>query len=59
MCIRDSDNRQALNLIFNGGSIDILQQEIVAGEQFTNPFSTRNDATVQVYDHMKQDNPHK
>lgn len=45
------DNPQALNLIFNGGSIDILQQEIVAGEQFTNPFSTRNDAIVQVYDH--------
>lgn len=45
------DNPQALNLIFNGGSIDILQQEIVAGEQFTNPFSTRNDAAVQVYDH--------
>ncbi len=45
------DNPQALNLIFNGGSIDILQQEIVAGEQFTNPFSTRNDVTVQVYDH--------
>lgn len=45
------DNPQALNLIFNGGSIDILQQEIVAGEQFTNPFSTRNDTTVQVYDH--------
>lgn len=45
------DNPQALNLIFNGGSIDILQQEIVAGEQFTNPFSTRNNAAVQVYDH--------
>lgn len=45
------DNSQALNLIFNGGSIDILQQEIAAGEQFTNPFSTRNDAIVQVYDH--------
>lgn len=45
------DNPQALNLIFNGGSIDILQQEIAAGEQFTNPFSTRNDTTVQVYDH--------
>lgn len=45
------DNPQALNLIFNGSNIDILQQEIVAGEQFTNPFSTRNDAIVQVYDH--------
>lgn len=45
------DNPQALNLIFNGGNIDILQQEVVAGEQFTNPFSTRNDTTVQVYDH--------
>lgn len=45
------DNPQALNLIFNGSSVDILQQEVVAGEQFTNPFSTKNDPTVQVYDH--------
>jgi hypothetical protein len=45
------DNPQALNLIFNGGSVDIIQQEIAAEEQFTNLFSTKNDATVQVYDH--------
>lgn len=44
-------NPQALNLIFNGSNIDILQQEISAGEEFTNPFSTRNDNSTQVYDH--------
>lgn len=45
------ENPQALNLIFNGATVDILQQEISAGEEFTNPFSTRRDVEPQVYDH--------
>lgn len=45
------ENPQALNLIFNGATIDILQQEIAAGEEFKNPFSTREDVEPQVYDH--------
>lgn len=45
------DNPQALNLIFNGGTVDIIQQEISAGEEFRNPFSTREDVEAQVYDH--------
>lgn len=45
------DNPQALNLIFNGSTVDIIQQEVSAGVEFTNPFSTRSDAPVQVYDH--------
>lgn len=44
-------NPKALNLIFNGGTIDIIQQEVVAGEEYKNPFSTRTDAEPQVYDH--------
>lgn len=45
------ENPQALNLIFNGSTVDILQQEIAAGEEFKNPFSTRTDIESQVYDH--------
>ena len=45
------DNPQALNLIFNGSTVDIIQQEISAGEEFKNPFSTREDVEPQVYDH--------
>lgn len=42
---------QALNLILNGATIDILQQEVKAGEEYVNPFSTRDNAEAQVYDH--------
>lgn len=42
---------QALNLILNGATIDVLQQEVKAGEEYVNPFSTRDDAEAQVYDH--------
>lgn len=45
------ENPQALNLIFNGSTVDILQQEVSAGEEFRNPFSTREDVEPQVYDH--------
>lgn len=45
------DNPQALNLIFNGAQIDILQQHISAGEEYKNPFSTRTEVEPQVYDH--------
>lgn len=45
------ENPQALNLIFNGSTVDILQQEVAAGEEFKNPFSTNEDIEPQVYDH--------
>ena len=45
------ENPKALNLIFNGSTIDIIQQDITAGEEFVNPFSTKSDPEVQVYDH--------
>ena len=41
----------ALNLIFNGSTIDIIQQDIPAGEEFINPFSTNPNPDVQVYNH--------
>lgn len=44
-------NPQALNLIFNGSTVTILQQDVKAGEEYVNPFTTKDDATVQVFDH--------
>ena len=44
-------NPQAINLIFNGSTVDILQQDISAGTEFKNPFTTKDDASIQVYDH--------
>lgn len=42
---------EALNLILNGAKVDILQSEVSAGEEYRNPFSTRDDVEAQVYDH--------
>lgn len=42
---------QTLNLIFNGATVDILQQEVPAGTEYRNPFSTKEDAEPQAYDH--------
>lgn len=42
---------QALNLILNGSTIDILQQSVAAGEEYRNPFSSNQNAEAQVYDH--------
>jgi hypothetical protein len=45
------NNPKILNMIFCGATINILQQDVVAGEEYSNPFSTRNDAPTQIYDH--------
>jgi len=42
---------EALNLIFNGATIDVLQQEVPQGTEYKNPFTTREDLEAQVYDH--------
>lgn len=47
--IDETQDTSILNLLFNGATIDILQQEFSAGEEFTNPFSTKKE--TQVYDH--------
>lgn len=44
-------NPTAFNLILNGSRVDIVQQEVAAGEEYVNPFSTRTDIDPQVYDH--------
>lgn len=45
------ENPKVLNLVLNGGTVDIIQQDIAQGVEFSNPFSTRNDVSTQVYDH--------
>lgn len=45
------NNPKILNMIFCGATINILQQDVVAGEEYSNPFSTRSDAPTQIYDH--------
>lgn len=42
---------EALTLILNGGTVDIIQQEVPAGTEYINPFTTRTDAEPSVYDH--------
>lgn len=44
------EHPQALNLILNGATINIIQQEFAAGEEVVNPFSKNNNG-ANVYDH--------
>lgn len=45
------ENPDALNLILNGATIDIIQQAVEAGEEYYNPFTTKTDSLPQVFDH--------
>lgn len=47
--VENNGNTGILNLLFNGAIIDIIQQEVSSGEEYTNPFSSNND--IRVYDH--------
>ena len=46
-----SENPQALNIILNGGIVDVIQHTVKAGVPYKNPFSTREDATETTFDH--------
>lgn len=45
------EHPEALNLILNGSTVDILQQDVAAGEEFINAFSSRSDVEPTVFDH--------
>ena len=45
------ENPKAINVILNGGSIDILQQRVAEGEKYHNPFTTREEVEDTVFDH--------
>lgn len=46
-----STNPKMLPMILCGSEVTILQREYEAGEDVTNPFSTRTDSVPTVYDH--------
>ena len=45
------ENPQALNLVLNGASVDVIQQDVAAGTEYKNPFSTQENVEGVVYDH--------
>lgn len=45
------ESPQALNLILNGATVDIIQQDIPQGVEYYNPFSTKAEVDAAVYDH--------
>lgn len=45
------ESPKILNVLMNGGEIDIIQQKIRANEEYRNPFTTRTDPEVRIYDH--------
>lgn len=44
-------NPSALNLILNGANVDILQQDVISGEMYVNPFSSKTEEEGVPYDH--------
>jgi len=42
---------EALNLILNGATIDIVQQDVSQGVEYRNPFTTQQEVEGNVYDH--------
>lgn len=42
---------EALNLILNGATIDIVQQDVPQGVEYRNPFTTQQEVEGSVYDH--------
>ena len=44
-------NPSILNLVLNGAKITFLQQEVVAGEEYINPFTTQRDPEPSYFDH--------
>ena len=44
-------NPKSIELILSGAKIDIVQQPVVAGEEYRNPWSDRTDAEATVFEH--------
>ena len=44
-------NPKSIELILSGAKIDIVQQPVVAGEEYKNPWSDRDDAEATVFEH--------
>lgn len=46
-----NENPKAINLVMNGGTIDVIQHTVKAGEAYHNPFTTKEDAEDTTFDH--------
>lgn len=44
-----TENPKAINIIMNGGTVDIIQQTVKEGVPYKNPFSTREDAEETIF----------
>lgn len=44
-------NPKSIELILSGARIDIIQQPVVAGEEYRNPWSDRDDVEATVFEH--------
>lgn len=46
-----ANHPETIALILSGARIDLIQQPVVAGEEYKNPWSDRDDAEATVFDH--------
>ena len=46
-----ANHPETIALILSGARIDLIQQPVVAGEEYKNPWSDRTDAEASIFDH--------
>ena len=46
-----ANHPETIGLILSGARIDLIQQPVVAGEEYKNPWSDRSDAEASIFDH--------
>lgn len=47
----DSVKNNLINMIFNGSRVDIIQQPVAEGEEYVNPFTTKDNVEGTAFDH--------
>lgn len=46
-----ANHPKSIELVLSGAKIDIVQQPVVAGEEYKNPWSDRTDVEASIFDH--------
>ena len=46
-----ANHPETIGLILSGAKIDVVQQPVVAGEEYRNPWSDRDDVEASIFDH--------
>ncbi len=46
-----ANHPKSIELVLSGAKIDIVQQPVVAGEEYKNPWSDRTDAEASIFEH--------